>query len=373
MSWNYVQPVEIIFKTGGLNDLAALCEERGFKKAVMVCDPYFAAAGFGDKVNACTKNRVAATYSEITPNPRTSEVNACAALMKKTGADFAIALGGGSALDCAKLACALATCDEPAEAFHSGGKTLSGNALPLIAIPTTAGTGSEVTSVAVLTDTERGIKAPIGHRSMYPKIALIDPELTLSLPPKVTAMTGLDALSHALEAFWSKNHQPACDAFALHAARLVFDWLIIAYENGGNVAAREKMCEASVIAGLAFALPKTAAAHAISFPLTNIYGLPHGEACAFTLDSLCEINAAAENGRVEEFARKLGFSGASEMGARITELKRLTGMRSTLSEAGIPQDGIQELARLSRHPNLDNNPVKLDEEALIALFRSKDG
>lgn len=371
MEWTYTQPVEIVFKTGGMDEIGALCARHGYQKGVLVCDSFFAQNSLAEKVMAAAGGRVTAVYCDITPNPRTTEVDACAALLRQQNADFAVALGGGSAMDCAKAACALATCPEPAAAYHTGGAPLPGTALPLIAIPTTAGTGSEVTSVAVLTDEEKGIKAPMGHPSLFPKIALIDSALTRSMPPQVTASSGLDALSHALEGFWSLHHQPICDAVALHAARLVFEWLPRAYENGDDIAAREKMCEASVMAGLAFALPKTAAAHAISFPLTNVYGLPHGEACAFTLDSLCAINAKAEDGRLDKFAQQLGFANAAAMGGRIAQMKREMGMRCTLAEAGIGFNDLPELARLSQHPNLGNNPVPLNEAALTALFTGK--
>ena len=153
-------------------------------------------------------------------------------------------------------------------------------------------------------------------------MVLIDPTLTLSVPPKVTASTGMDVLPHALEGFWSKNHLPICDALALHAADLVLRFLPQAYHHGEDIVAREKMCEAAVIAGLAFSLPKTAASHACSFPLTSIYGLPHGEACAFTLGALCRINSKAENGRLNIFAKKLGLTDAEELAIQIDMLKK---------------------------------------------------
>lgn len=370
MSWTYAQPVEIVFETGGLGRLAQICRGRGWQKGILVCDPYFADSGLARALLGESGGLLLGVYAKVTPNPLLEEVDACAALLRDCAADFAVAVGGGSAIDCAKAACAVAAGGGNARDYHSGQKALPTRGLPLVAVPTTAGTGTEATSVSVLTDPALGKKAPMGGPALYPRVALVDPALTVSLPPAVTASCGLDALSHALEAFWSKNHQPVCDALALHAAGLVFEWLPRAWENGADLAAREKMSEASVLAGLAFVLPKTAAAHAISFPLTNRYGLPHGEACAFTLGALCGINA---DERLEGFARSLGFAGAAQMGARIEEMKRRFGMRRTLREAGIPPDEVGELARLSRHPNLDNNPVPLDEAALVALFLSLQG
>jgi alcohol dehydrogenase class IV len=368
MKWDYTQPVAVHFETGAVKNLAAVIASCGYGRGVLVSDPFFVKSGLAGKVVGYSGGALRAVYSQITPNPRVDEADACAGLMRSTGADFAVSLGGGSSLDCAKAACALAVSGGSARDYHSGGKKFTRRGLPLIAVPTTAGTGSEVTCVAVLSDPEKGIKGPIANPLLFPAMALIDPELTLSVPPKVTASTGLDVLSHAIEGFWSKGHQPVCDALALHAARLAFANIRRAYDDGGDLDAREKMCEASVTAGLAFTLPKTAASHACSFPLTAVYGLPHGEACAFTLDVLCAINAPAEGGRLNDFAKELGFGGAEDMGREITRIKRYTGMRCTLKEAGISEQDLPELAKKCHHPNMLNNPVELDDRDIIDMF-----
>ena len=160
--------------------------------------------------------------------------------------------------------------------YHSEGAKLDGRHLPLIAIPTTAGTGSEVTPISVLDDPEKGIKAPLAHNNFFPKVALVDPELTLTLPRFVTACTGLDALAHAIEGYWSRNHQPICDVLALEAAKLVPEALSIVLEDGSNIGAREAMCRAALLAGMAFQIPKNAAVHACSFPISSRYHQPHG-------------------------------------------------------------------------------------------------
>ena len=160
-----------------------------------------------------------------------------------------------------------------------------------------------------------GKKSPIVSDGFFPSYAIIDPELTYTMPPKVTAGTGIDVLSHALEGFWSKGHQPICDACALHAAELVFQYLYKAYLDPADEEAREKMCEASLIAGLAFTLPKTTSSHACSFPLTNIHHIPHGEPCGMTLGLLCKksMQRVQTVQEIDEFARKLGFKDTEEM------------------------------------------------------------
>jgi len=247
---------------------------------------------------------------------------------------------------------------------------LKGESLPLIVIPTTAGTGSEVTPVSVLTDAAAGKKSSIVHPCLFPKLAVIDPELCLSMPPNLTAVTGLDALAHALEAFWSKNHQLICDALALEASRKVFEYLPTAFKDGSNLKARAEMCEASVLAGMAFALPRTAGSHACSYAFTTAYDVPHGEACALTLAAFTRINCEAEEGRLHNFARQLGFKDAYAMADRIDELKQLTGMRMTLGQIGATKKAVPMLVESSKHPNLLNNPVAMDDGRLSALFES---
>lgn len=216
----------------------------------------------------------------------------------------------------------------------------------------------------------KGKKCPINSDSFYPAVALIDPELTVSMPPKVTASTGIDVLCHALEGFWSRGHQPVCDALALHACELVFRWLPVACADGTNREAREKMAEASVIAGLAFTLPKTTGSHACSFPLTNLYHIPHGEACGLTLDYFARINADCVGGRVQEFARKLGFGSAQAMADAIHQLKVTTGLRCDLKDLALTDAQVEELVRISHHPNLRNNPVEITDEILYDMYNS---
>ncbi len=369
MEWKYMQPVTIIFGSNKITELYKIFSSLKLKNGLLVSDPIFTQNGLADKVLEYSKGTLIKTFSDITPNPTVDNVDACSAFIRNNNIEFVAALGGGSALDCAKAAASCALTPYSVVEFHSGLRKLGSEHLPLIAIPTTSGTGSEVTPVAVLSDPIRRLKAPLVSDNFYPSYAIIDPALTLTVPPSVTAATGMDVLSHALEAFWSKGHQPICDALALHAAKLVFDYLIMAYEDGSNLLAREKMSEASVIAGLAFGLPKTAGSHACSFPLTNVYHIPHGEACAFTLDLFARINAEAEDGRLHSFARQLCFADAFEMADRILEMKKQMGLKVTLADAGIKEEEIENLAIKSQHPNMLNNPVEMTVEKIINMYR----
>ncbi len=370
MSFRYVQPVEIVFGAGACGKLADWLAGRGLCRALLLCDDFLIGAGAAARVREAAGGRVAAVRGGIRPNPTLQNVDDVVASLRAVSADALIAMGGGSVLDAGKIAAALCCETFAAADCHAGRAGLSGKRLPVVAIPTTAGTGSEVTMVSVLSDEQSGVKAPVGHPALFPSLALVDPELTYSLPPAVTASTGMDALSHALEAYWSVHHQPICDALAVRAAALCFANLLPAFENGGDLAARAGMSEASLLAGLAFALPKTAGVHACSYPLTASFGLPHGVACALTLDAFVRINKDAEAGRVQALARELGFADADALAGRIRAMKQAMGLPCSLREAGIADEAAPGLARASLHPNLANNPVALSEADLAAMYRA---
>ena len=332
MNWDYLQPVKIRFGKGRVSEIKDLAEAMGCKRGLLAADPFFFTNGLADRIIGDSKGTLVGAFGKISPNPDVEEVDACAEIIRQEKIDFVVALGGGSSMDCAKAAAAAAMTGDSIREYHGTGKVLPKTHLPIIAVPTTAGTGSEVTCVAVLTDHKNQKKSPIVSDSFYPSYAIIDPELTYTMPPKVTAGTGIDVLSHALEGYWSRGHQPICDACAVHAAGLVFQYLYRAYQNPEDEEAREKMCEASVIAGLAFTLPKTTSSHACSFPLTNLYHIPHGEACGLTLDYFARVNKDVENGRVQDFARKLGFQDVDEMADAIHDLKEKMGLRTDLKD-----------------------------------------
>lgn len=370
MNWDYLQPVKIRFGKGRIAEVKELAKELGIKNGILVADPFFFTNGLAEKIIKESDGMIVTSFGDLSPNPDVTEVDACADIIREKKIGFVVALGGGSSMDCAKAAASIALTEDSIRKYHGTGIPMPQEHLPLIAVPTTAGTGSEVTCVSVLTDHANGKKSPIVSDGFFPSYAIIDPELTYTMPPKVTAGTGIDVLSHALEGFWSKGHQPVCDACALHAAELVFKYLYKAYLNPKDEEAREKMCEASLIAGLAFTLPKTTSSHACSFPLTNIYHIPHGEACGLTLDYFARINAKGQEGdRIDEFAQKLGFKDTEDMADAIHELKGKMGLRNDLKDLQLNEEQIAELVKISRHPNLYNNPVEITDEMLYEMYR----
>ena len=372
MQWEFNLPVKLVFGSGKRSDLAKYIDEIGGTRGVLVCGNSFCKNGVADEFLRLGGGKIVEIFSDIRPNPTTDNVNDCVRLMREVDADFAVALGGGSPMDCCKAACAIVRGDDNIEPYHSLGKSISAKeAIPMIAVTTTSGTASEVTNISVLTDINQNLKQPMNDPAMYPKIAVIDPELTLTVPPQVTASTGLDVLSHAIESYWSTLNQPICSACSIYAARLVFEWLEKAYTEPENLTAREKMAEASIVAGVAFSHPRTTGSHACSFPLTNIYGIPHGEACAFTLDYFVKFNAkhADSDGRLDALAKDCGFDSAYEMADEISAMKKRMGMRSRLSEIGCTSDEqIAELTKKSMSMLMKRNPIELSESDIGEMY-----
>ena len=334
--WEWNLPTRVIF---GVNARDRLPELIGKKPAALI----------RSKSAGAVPGVFTGEFGGIRPNPTKENVAECAAFIKAQKAELVVALGGGSVLDCAKAAVGILT--------KTAGR------LPIIALPTTAGTGSEVTDIAVVSDGETGVKRPEARPEYFPAVALVDPELTYSVPRKVAAESGMDALSHAVEALWSLRRNPAGDALALRAARVILDNLESAC--AGEKEAKNAVSEGSLLAGLAFSQSKTAGSHACSFYLTSEYGMSHGAACAFTLAAFTRLNGFDVN------ARALGFADAKAFADEIDRLKRALGLPVTLKDAGIPQKALPAVAAAALLPaNMKNNPVLMDEAAMLRLLQS---
>ncbi|MEE3450728.1 MAG: iron-containing alcohol dehydrogenase family protein [Acutalibacteraceae bacterium] len=359
MSWYYKQPVEIIFGAGEMMSLPERISDS--KNILIVTNSFFLD---NENVNEIVRKLNAKVFTDVSENPDVAEVNRCSRFIRETESDVIVAIGGGSVIDLAKAASVM---EENICIYHGTGKAIAANTKArLIAVPTTAGTGSEVTNVSVLSDRKTGKKCPIVSDSFYPDLAVIDPMLTITMPPFVTASTGIDVLCHAIEGYWSKGHQPVCDELAVCAAGKVFNWLKTAYEQPDSLEARVNMAEASLFAGLAFSLPKTTSSHACSFPLTSIYGIPHGEACGLTLDYFVRINSG--DNRVIALAERLGFDSVQSLADCIFDLKKQLRLRIGLADLSLSDDQITELVIKSHHPNLLNNPIEITDEILYSIY-----
>ena len=241
--WNYKLPTEIEFGNGTLKNLQSIIAEYG-DKGIWVTDKVV--GGLPVVKRLIEENGNFPVFDEVRPNPTVENVDSLAELINENNAQFIIAIGGGSSIDCAKAAsCLVKSGEESIRKFHFEKQTLCSAHLPVIAVPTTAGTGSEVTPFAVLDDIEKNFKGPIASDAFYPAKAIVDPELTYSVPVKVTAATALDALSHAIEGYWSKNHLPLCDLMAKEAAKSIFANLENVLDNPEDKTGREALSYAA--------------------------------------------------------------------------------------------------------------------------------
>lgn len=353
-------PVRIFFGEGRMDELKGILKEYGFSSAIIVADPIF--ADFSKEL-AKKNSEIKAVFSGIEPNPQLKGAVMSAALAKKYNADVIIAIGGGSSIDTAKMAAAAVSEKTNAKDIFDGrALPIFAERLPIIAVPTTAGTGSEVTQVTVINDGDE--KKTIGHPAFMPLACIVDPVLTYSLPKRQTMLTGLDALSHALEGFWSVHHQPLTDLYAIEGVKTILRNLESAYADGSDRDARNGMAFGALLAGLSFAQAKTAGCHACSYPLSMQYHLSHGEACAFTLDSFVMINGSK---RLDDLCERVGLSGASELAEKIRHLKRLAGLRMTADDLGITDfDALAESCE--KHPLMKNNPVKMSKNDIKQMF-----
>ena len=319
----------------------------------------------------------------VAAEPRVEDAIRAVEAGKRIGAQLVVACGGGSVLDLGKAAAALLA--NPRDPFDflevvGRGQPLTAPALPLIALPTTAGTGAEVTKNAVLASTEHAVKASLRHDSMLPAIALIDPELTLSMPPAVTAATGLDAFTQCLEPFVSCQHNPLTDALALEGMKRGARSLRTAFHDGSNLAAREDMALCSLFGGLALANAKLGAVHGFAAPLGGQFAAPHGAICARLLPLVMQTNVAALRARAPqspilqrflEIARLLSGNLAAEIEdgvAFVDELARELQI-PPLSSYGMTSDQIPNLvARAAVASSTKGNPIVLTTAELTQVL-----
>jgi alcohol dehydrogenase len=282
--------------------------EIGGSRVTVVTDPGVRGTGMVERLAAPLREAGLAVDIDdnVKPNPRDTDCDTGAARAKEHGTDLVVAIGGGSPIDQAKAIAMLVTNGGGARDWQRH-RPFDVDPLPLIAIPTTAGTGSEVTTVAVITDTERMFKMTLGDPRMAPVTALVDPELTVSVPSATTAATGMDALTHAIEGYTATIHNPLSDAMALQAMRLIAEHLVAAVDDGANLHAREGMMYASTIAGCAFGNTDVGAVHCISEAIGGLYDTPHGVANSLFLPWVFAFNKEVDPVRHADVAEALGI------------------------------------------------------------------
>ena len=336
------------------DDLVALLKSKDIERVLLVTDPGILKVGLDRELTAELEaaGMLVICYGDTEPNPTIANIEEARALYIEQDCQALIALGGGSPMDCAKgVGARLARPGKQVSQLRGQLKVLH-RLPPLIAIPTTAGTGSETTLAAVVKDPETGEKYAINDPALIPHYALLDPRFTASLPPQITAATGLDALTHAVEAYIGGANTVATRADALSAAALVFGNLKAAYDDGDDLEARRTMQQAAFLAGAAFTRAYVGYVHALAHQLGGMYGTPHGLANAVLLPQVLEAYGAAAKRSLAEMATVLGLGDAHDFIAAIRQLSDELGIPRQLPE--LQEADIPLLARRAAH---EANPL----------------
>lgn len=369
----------VLYKAGLAREIGQLVEDLGATRVFVVADKGVVAAGLLEPVLAGLAGHaeVVGVLDDVPPNSSASVVMAGAEAVRAAEANMILAVGGGSPIDTAKGIRLLATFGG-AVADYEGYNVIPDRLLPMIAVPTTAGTGSEVTSIAVILDEDENRKISLVSRYLYPDVAILDPELTLSLPPRLTAATGMDALSHAIETYVSTENNPFSDSLALAAIDLIATHLRDAVQTGSDIEARGQMLIASCMAGIACSNSLFGVVHAIAHSVGALYHVHHGTLNAIILPYGMQFNSAIAPQRYVRIARAMGVNvgGRSDeevIADGISAVRTLAtdcGMPARLRDVEVPEEALPDLAALSAvEPAIFNNPRVASEEEMLELIR----
>ena len=336
---------------GALSKLPELLRRLGSRNPVIVTDPGLVEAGILAQV-AGTLNQETPAFTDVRPEPPDTLVAQCTDFLRSHNADLVIGLGGGSAIDVGKIA-AVMLGNTGQVSDYWGVEKVPNPGVPFVAIPTTAGTGSEVTPAAVFSDTATHTKKGVRSSVLQPTGAILDPLLTLSVPPAVTAATGVDALTHAIEAYTSTACTVLNEFFAERAVSLIGRHLKTAFDNGSSVEAREGMLMGSYLAGLSFAIANVAAVHAIAQTIGGQYPVPHGVANAVMLPFVMEFNRSHCAAKYARLGELLGIAPEADVQASaaaavsaVRDLTRSVAIPQSLRELGIAEERLPDLAKL---------------------------
>ncbi len=368
-------PVRITFGAGALDGIGELV---GTRRCIVLTSEGMERRGDLGKLTQALGDRVAATYSSVTPNPTVrSSTKAFHAMQQVwSSPELVVALGGGSVIDTAKAVAAQyanAGAADWLSAHLRVGSPFSPEVAspPILAIPTTAGTGSEVTMWGTIWDEANGRKYSVAHPTLYPEHAVLDPQLTLSVPRATTVATALDALSHAMEAIWNRSANPVSDALAVRAIRVIPVALVEALDTPDDLAVRERLMAAALVAGLAMSNTRTALAHSISYPMTSRFGVLHGIACSLTLPEILPALAETHPDRAALITGALGVASASEGADALYQLFRDVGVAAMLT-AHVPTSATLAAieGELITPGRADNSLLPADGPIAARLLRS---
>lgn len=375
LSANWSYPTRVLFGAGRIAELAAACREAGITRPLLVTDRGLRdmdiTAQALDLLEEAGLGR--AVFSDVDPNPTDRNLDDGLRAYREGGHDGVVAFGGGSGLDLGKMVAFMSAQTRPVWDFEDVGdwwtRANADGIAPIVAVPTTAGTGSEVGRASVITNTQSHVKKVIFHPKVLPRVVISDPGLTVGLPPGLTAGTGMDAFAHCLEAYCSEFFHPMSQGIALEGMRLVNEYLPRAFRDGQDLEARANMLAAGSMGAVAFQ-KGLGAIHSLSHPVGANYGTHHGTTNAVVMPAVLRFNRPAIEGKLGRAAAYLGIAGGFDgFLARVEELNELFGMPKGLRAMGVEDARIPELAAQAIvDPTAGGNPVPLTQENTERLF-----
>ncbi len=372
--WNY--PTRMHIGAGRIDELAQICARLGVRSPLLVTDPGLVDAGIAGRAQSVLQaaDLPSAVFSDVRGNPTGANVEGGVRAYHAGSHDGVIALGGGSALDVGKAVALMSGQRRPLWDFEDAGdnwtRVHEAGVAPTIAIPTTAGTGSEVGRASVITDSESQIKKIIFHPKMLPAAVILDPQLTVGLPTHITAATGMDALSHSLEAYCAPGYHPMADGISVEGIRLVNQWLPRAVQDGTDIEARTHMLVASSMGATAFQ-KGLGGMHALAHTLGALYDAHHGLLNAILMPYVLIANRSAIGPRIEHLARCLQLQRSDFHGFLdwVLELRASLGIAHTLAAINIGEADVERIGRMAAaDPSAGGNPVPFDAPAYGQLF-----
>ncbi len=377
--FSFSVPQNITFGRGSLDKIPEVVSGMKVTKAFIVSGPHLNKAGLVEKVASKMKEAGldSESFTETEGNPSTDTVEKAAARFKESGADLIVAFGGGSPLDVAKAVAVIGSYGGNITAYEGVGK-VPGPVVPMIAIPTTAGTGSEVTAFSVITDHSRDYKLTVGSRFLLPEAVILDPELIYTVPEKTAAYCGVDAMVHALESYISLASSPFSDMCALQALELIGKNIRAYVADRSNADAAEGMLLGSLYAGIAFSHARLGDVHAMSHPVSAFFDVPHGLANAVILPTVVEYNAVEDAGKYYEIYKRVAQIAVSKdsftPSMLVNELKALNeslGIPNSLKKVGVDERKFDAMADdAMKSGNIAVNPRKTTKDDIIKLYRS---
>jgi alcohol dehydrogenase len=377
-TFSFSIPQNVIFGWGAMEKISEIAQDLGGKKGFIISGPHLKKIGMVDKcIEALGKNGISCdSFTDTEGNPSTDTVDKATKKFCESGADFIIAFGGGSPLDTAKAVAVLGTFGGAITDYEGIGK-VPGQVVPMIAIPTTAGTGSEVTSFSVITDHSRNYKLTVGSEYLLPKAAILDPELITSVPEKVAASCGVDAFVHALESYLSLAASPFSDMMALKAMELIGKYLHVYIKDRKDKTAAESMLMGSLFAGIAFSHARLGNVHAMSHPVSAFFDVPHGLANAVLLPTVVEYNEETDPEKYYDIYCCISRDPVSkkdfEPHMLVEEIRAMNsklGIPADLKSVGVTADKLEAMTDdAMKSGNVKVNPRPTSREDILNLYK----